>query len=273
MNNSSSKFFRNNIFSYYSLVQPCSSPLLLPHSAAAAVQKPTSSVSTAVASSTDTVTSTVVTSTAIFATSTTTTVVASSSSNAASTLAGRPAAPLYLGNISNIHHHVATKQHIEVLEKMALDGTFGQLAQQVPARLANVYNTIGALLKVADAQEQQQQHQQQQQQQQQLQKQHFSPPRPNSRDPLRSSHLDSGDEDENVLRSCIVPSGMRKVVGHKGAIKASMNVAPHSRRHDEPRVRNNGFETIMVKKALWEEFGNKKISIDVRKIYEQTMTQ
>ena len=149
---------------------------------------------------------------------------------------------------------------------MALDGTFGKLAQQVPARLANVYNTIGALLKVAGAQEQQQQ------QQQQLQKQHSSPPRSNSRDPLRSSHLDSGDKDENV-RSCIVPSGMRKVVGHKGAIKASMNVAQHSRRHDEPRVRNSGFETIRVKKALWEEFENKKISIDVRKIYEQTMTQ
>ena len=141
---------------------------------------------------------------------------------------------------------------IEMLEKMCLDGTFGRLAREFPDRLSNVHTNIGALLKILTASGSSRPQQQQQQ------------PLPSSScrrcDSLRS-HLDSDDDDE--VRDSLLPSRKRKVVGKDGLIRMDSKCDSRRRRCHKQRMRNTTFDTIKMKKAIWAEFKDRRVSIDV----------
>lgn len=131
---------------------------------------------------------------------------------------------------------------------MALDGTFGQLAQEFPERLSNIHASIGALLKIVGAsaaadhclvaEKERQQHQQQQPS--------------TSNDPSRLD-LDSADDDSEVDEA--VREG--KIVGKANKIKATMNNKSRS------RIRRSSVQAVLLKRKLWETFGNKKVDINV----------
>ena len=141
---------------------------------------------------------------------------------------------------------------------MAVDGTFGRLAKEFPNRLSNVHANIGALLKIVTASAGSSSPQQQQQQQQPLPSSSISTCR--RRDSLRS-HLDSGDDDDEV-RDSLMPSRKRKVVGEDGLIRMDSK-CDRRRRCQKPRMRNTSFDTIKMNKAIWAEFKDHQVSIDV----------
>ena len=202
---------------------------------------------------------------------TSTSIVATTAGAIASTPSAKKSrpTPLSLESISN--HNIGTRQsnsssvcattttisHIKLLETIAVDGTFGRLAKEFPNRLSNVHANIGALLKIVTASAGSSSPQQQQLQQ----------PLPSSsistcrrRDSLRS-HLDSGDDDDEV-RDSLMPSRKRKVVGEDGLIRMDSKCDSRRRCH-KPRMRNTSFDTIKMKKAIWAEFKDRKVSIDV----------
>ena len=142
---------------------------------------------------------------------------------------------------------------------MAVDETFGRLAKEFPNRLSNVHASIVALLKIVTAASAGSSSSPPRQQQQQ--------PLPSSscrwrRDSLRS-HLDSDDDDDEV-RDSLLPSRKRKVVGKDGLIRMDSKCDSRRRRRcHKQRMRNTTFDTIKMKKAIWAEFKDRRVSIDV----------
>ena len=141
---------------------------------------------------------------------------------------------------------------------MAVDGTFGRLAKEFPDRLANVHANIEALLKIVTADSAGSSSIQQQQQQQPL-----PPSSCRRRRDSNRSHLDSDDDDDEV-RDSLLPSRKRKIVGKDGTIRMDSNCDSRRRRRcPKQRMRNTTFDTITIKKAIWAEFGDRQVSINV----------
>ena len=260
---------------HYSLFGILLSPLVPLHRSSVAASS-TATISTVAASATATTAiQSLLLSSATSAATSTASIVATTAGAIASTASAKKSrpTPLLLESISN--HNIGTSRqsnnssvcaatntttttisHIKLLETMAVDETFGRLAKEFPNRLSNVHASIVALLKIVTAASAGSSSSPPRQQQQQ--------PLPSSScrrcDSLRS-HLDSDDDDE--VRDSLLPSRKRKVVGKDGLIRINSKCDSRRRRCHKQRMRNTTFDTIKMKKAIWAEFKDRRVSIDV----------